>query len=275
MRPLQKEIIESLKVLPTIEPEAEIRRSIKFLKDYLYQYPTLKSLVLGISGGQDSTLAGKLSQMAIEEMRTETNDSQYQFIAIRLPYAVQNDEEDALKALEFIAPDRILTLNIEEATLGIVQALNKEQIEVSDFNKGNIKARQRMIMQYAVAGQFAGVVVGSDHAAESVTGFFTKYGDGAADVMPLWRLTKDQGKQLLQSLNCPAELYQKIPTADLEEDRPMLSDEEALGVSYRAIDRYLTGYEVSDREAATIEKWYLSSQHKRHLPITVFDQFWR
>ncbi|MGF3066581.1 ammonia-dependent NAD(+) synthetase [Facklamia sp. P12945] len=275
MRQLQKEIIGNLKVSPRIEPEAEIRRSINFLKDYLYQNAGLKSLVLGISGGQDSTLAGKLSQMAIEEIRTETNDNQYQFIAIRLPYAVQNDEEDALKALDFIAPDRILNLNIEEATLGVVQALKKEQIEVSDFNKGNIKARQRMVMQYAVAGQFSGVVVGSDHAAESVTGFFTKYGDGAADVMPLWRLTKDQGKQLLQSLNCPADLYQKIPTADLEEDRPMLSDEEALGVSYQTIDRYLTGREVKDHEAAIIEKWYLSSQHKRHLPVTVFDQFWR
>ncbi|MGX7109165.1 ammonia-dependent NAD(+) synthetase [Facklamia miroungae] len=275
MRPLQKEIIENLKVLPHIDPHREIRRSIDFLKDYLQRYPGLKALVLGISGGQDSTLAGKLSQMAITEMREETGDQAYQFIAVRLPFAKQNDEADALKAISYIQPDRVLHLNIEEATEGIVSSLKKESITINDFNKGNIKARQRMIMQYAVASHFSGVVIGTDHAAESVTGFFTKFGDGSADLMPLWRLTKGQGKELLKLLDCPPELYQKVPTADLEEDRPMMPDEQALGVTYQAIDRYLTGESIVDKDAEIIEKWYLASQHKRHLPITIFDHFWR
>src|SRR5699024_325197 len=128
---------------------------------------------------------------------------------------------------------------------------------------------------YAVAGEFAGAVVGTDHAAENVTAFFTKFGDGAADIVPLFRLDKRQGKQLLQALEAPSELYNKIPTADLEDDHPLLGDEEALGVSYQEIDDYLEGRKVSPAAQATIEKWWLKGQHKRHLPISIFDDFWK
>lgn len=275
MRPLQEKIIRELKVQPQIDPAIEVERTLVFLKDYLKANPGLKSYVLGISGGQDSTLAGKLAQMAISQLRQETGKKDYQFIALRLPYGKQHDEEDAIKALDYIDPDYILDLNIQPATDGMVDALSDAQVLITDFNKGNIKARQRMVMQYAVASHFAGVVIGTDHAAESVTGFYTKFGDGAADLMPLWRLTKGQGRQLLEYLDCPEELYQKIPTADLEDDCPMRSDEEALGVSYQAIDVYLQGEQVSAEAAEKIEAWYLSSQHKRHLPITIFDDFWR
>lgn len=104
-------------------------------------------------------------------MRADTGEN-YQFIAIRLPYGIQADEEDAQKALDFIKPDIALTINIKEAVDGQVRALNAAGVEITDFNKGNIKARQRMISQYAVAGQYAGAVIGTDHAAENITGFF-------------------------------------------------------------------------------------------------------
>ncbi len=90
MREKQREIIDALKVKPKIDPEEEVRRSMDFLKAYLKKFTFLKTLVLGISGGQDSTLAGKLSQMAIEELRQETGDASYQFIAVRLPYGIQS-----------------------------------------------------------------------------------------------------------------------------------------------------------------------------------------
>jgi len=98
MRAKQQEIIKTLKVQPTIDPQKEVRRSVDFLKAYLKKFTFLKTLVLGISGGQDSTLAGKLSEMAISELRDETGDASYQFIAVRLPYGVQADESDALEA---------------------------------------------------------------------------------------------------------------------------------------------------------------------------------
>ena len=275
MRPLQKEIIEELKVLPEIDVQKEIRRLVDFLKNYLLKNQGLSTYVLGISGGQDSTLAGRLAQMAISELREETGEERYQFIAVRLPYGVQADESDAQLALEFVQADQTMTVNIEAATNAMVEAVEVNDIEVNDYHKGNIKARQRMIAQFTIAGQLAGAVIGTDHAAESVTGFFTKFGDGAADILPLWRLNKSQGAEMLKELGAVKELYEKVPTADLEENRPQLADEDALGVSYKAIDAYLRGEDVAEKDAKVIEDWFIRSRHKRHLPITVYDDFWK
>lgn len=272
---LQQEIIQALGVKPTINADEEIRRSVDFLKAYLTKHPFLKSLVLGISGGQDSTLAGKLSQMAISELRTETGDDTYQFIAVRLPYGVQFDEQDCQDAINFIQPDRVLTVNIKAAVLASEQALREAGVELSDFIRGNEKARERMKAQYSIAGMNKGVVVGTDHAAEALTGFFTKYGDGGTDINPLFRLNKRQGKQLLAKLNCPEHLWKKAPTADLEDDRPSLPDEAALGVTYENIDDYLEGKPLDEGTARIIEGWYLKTEHKRRPPITVFDDFWK
>ncbi|WP_354691305.1 ammonia-dependent NAD(+) synthetase [Phytobacter sp. RSE-02] len=272
---LQQEIIQALGVKPTINAEEEVRRSVDFLKSYLKTYPFLRSLVLGISGGQDSTLAGKLCQTAISELRQETGDTSYQFIAVRLPYGVQADEQDCQDAIEFIKPDRVLTVNIKGAVLASEQALREAGIELSDFIRGNEKARERMKAQYSIAGMTKGVVVGTDHAAEAVTGFFTKYGDGGTDINPIFRLNKRQGKQLLASLGCPEHLYKKAPTADLEDDRPSLPDEAALGVTYENIDDYLEGKTLDAGTAQIIEGWYVKTEHKRRPPITVFDDFWK
>lgn len=271
---LQATIIEILGVKPEIDAQAEIRRSIDFLKAYLLKHPFLKTLVLGISGGQDSTLAGRLAQLAVEELRAESKED-YQFIAIRLPYGIQADEADAQKALDFIQPDVCLTINIKEAVDGQVSELAKAGVAISDFNKGNIKARQRMITQYAVAGEYSGAVIGTDHAAENITGFFTKFGDGGADILPLYRLNKRQGKQLLAALGADKALYEKIPTADLEDNKPGIADEVALGVTYHDIDDYLEGKQISPKAQDIIENWWRKTMHKRHLPITVFDDFWK
>lgn len=272
---LQQDIIQALGVKPQIDVQQEIRRSVDFLKTYLQAHPFIKTLVLGISGGQDSTLAGKLSQLAISELRNETGDASYQFIAVRLPYGVQFDEQDCQDALAFIQPDQVLTVNIKAAVLASEQALRDAGIELSDFVRGNEKARERMKAQYSIAGMTKGVVVGTDHAAEAVTGFFTKYGDGGTDINPLFRLNKRQGKQLLRELGCPEHLYTKLPTADLEDDRPSLPDEVALGVTYENIDDYLEGKTLDESISKTIEGWYQKTEHKRRPPITVFDDFWK
>lgn len=272
---LQEKIIAELGVKPTIDPEQEVRKSVEFLKDYMKKHPFLKTYVLGISGGQDSSLAGRLAQLAVEELRVELNDDAYQFIAVRLPYGVQADEVDAKRALTFIQPDQTLVVNIQQPVDAQVAALAQAGVEVSDFNKGNIKARQRMITQYAIAGANQGAVIGTDHAAENITGFFTKYGDGGADILPIFRLNKRQGKQILAYLGAEEAIYQKVPTADLEDGKPLLADEAALGVTYDEIDDYLEGKAVSEQSKTTIENWWHKTEHKRHLPITIFDDFWR
>ena len=275
MRPLQKQIVETLKVQPKIDVQQEINRTIQFLKEYLVKHPFLKGYVLGISGGQDSTLAGKLAQLAIDELNQEYLEKDYRFYAVRLPYGIQADEKDAMDAIEFMQASDILRVDIKPAVDASMNSITSLGLPISDFNKGNIKARERMIAQYAIAGQTGCAVIGTDHAAESVTGFYTKFGDGGADILPLWRLNKRQGRQLLKYLGAPEYLYLKQPTADLEEERPSLPDEVALGVTYEAIDDYLEGKEIAEKDAQTIESWYIKSEHKRHLPITIYDDFWK
>lgn len=272
---LQEEIIKELGVKPEINAKEEVRKSIDFLKAYMLKHPFLKTYVLGISGGQDSSLAGRLAQLAMEELRQETEDDAYQFIAVRLPYGIQADEADAQRALSFIKPDVSLTVNVKAGVDGAVADLAQAGVLVSDFNKGNIKARMRMISQYAIAGEHKGAVIGTDHAAENLTGFFTKFGDGGADILPLYRLNKRQGKQLLVELGADPALYEKVPTADLEENKPGIADEVALGVTYHDIDDYLEGKIVSQDAQEKIEAWWHKGEHKRHLPITIFDDFWK
>lgn len=272
---LQTEIIEKLGVKPTIDPEVAIRQSIEFMKGYLKAHPFIKTFVLGISGGQDSTLVGRLAQLTMEEMRQETNDSDYYFIAVRLPYGKQNDEEDAKRAMDFINADSQITVDIKPAVDAQVAELTAIGIDVTDYNKGNIKARQRMVTQYAIAGAHQGAVLGTDHAAENLTGFFTKFGDGAADIIPIATLNKRQGREVLKALEAPASLYLKVPVADLEENRPMVADETVLGVSYTDIDDYLEGKTVSKEAQETIENWWKKGEHKRHLPISIKDDFWK
>ncbi|WP_432418589.1 ammonia-dependent NAD(+) synthetase [Corynebacterium breve] len=270
----QELIIKSLDTRPLIDPEEEVNKRVTFLADYLAATGT-KGYVLGISGGQDSTLGGKLAQLAVEKRRSQGADAV--FYAVRLPHGVQFDEDDAQAALDFIKPDKRVTVNIEPATTAmdsaVAAALGTD--ELNDFNKGNIKARQRMIAQYAIAGEYGLLVLGTDHAAENITGFFTKFGDGAADIMPLGGLNKRQGAQLLAYLDCPPELYAKVPTADLEDDRPALPDEEALGVTYEHIDDYLEGKEVPVAARERLEHLWRIGQHKRHLPVEPTDQWWR
>lgn len=271
MGDLQKRIIEELKVLPEINPEEEVRKSVDFLKKYAKKHSFLKSFVIAISGGQDSTLTGKLVQIAVDELNEEAGEQKYSTFAVRLPYGVQADEQDCQDALEFIQPTKVLTINIKKAVDASVQSLADAGVALSDFAKGNEKARERMKVQYSIAAMHGGVVVGTDHAAEAVTGFYTKYGDGGVDLTPIFRLNKRQGRQILAYLNCPEHLYLKTPTADLEEERPALPDEAALGVTYEIIDDYLEGKEVPAEAREKIEGHFLRSQHKRHLPITIFD----
>lgn len=275
MREMQAKIIQELHAVPTIDPKQEIRRRVDFLKAYAQRYDFLKTYVLGISGGQDSSLAGRLAEIAMSELRSETGDNGYQFIAVRLPYGEQADEADAMAAIAFMQADQTMRVNIKDSVDAMQAAVEANDLPVSDFNKGNMKARARMIAQYAIAGAKAGAVIGTDHAAEAITGFYTKYGDGGADLTPLTGLNKHQGAAMLRELGAPAKLYEKVPTADLEEDRPALADEVALGVTYSNIDDYLAGKDVPDDIAAKIENWFTKTVHKRHMPATLFDDFWR
>lgn len=267
----QNEIRAALEVVDplTFDPAAESERRIGFLADYLRD-SSVKGYVLGISGGVDSTIAGRLAQVACERVRAQGGDAR--FVAVRLPYGEQRDEDDARRALEFIRPDEVMSVDIRPGVDAQWEALLAAGLDVhddvDDYHKGNVKARHRMVAQFAIAGVRSMLVLGTDQAAEAVVGFYTKYGDGAADLTPLFGLPKRRVRDIGRHLDCPEDLVTKVPTADLESDKPLLADEAALGVTYEAIDDYLEGKDVSDEDEAMILGWYRRTAHKRALPVT-------
>jgi NAD+ synthase len=273
----QRAIAAELGVRPEFDAEAEAERRIAFLADTLAAVGA-HGYVLGISGGVDSATAGRLAQLACERVRGQGRDAT--FVAVRLPYGRQADEEDAQRALAFIRPDRSVAVDVKPATDALRAELNALDLPLPflarhDYVTGNIKARERMIAQYAIGNAHGLLVIGTDHAAEAVTGFFTKHGDGGVDITPLTGLTKRQGAALLQELGAPPSLWEKVPTADLEDDRPALPDEEALGLKYAQIDDYLEGKDVAPEVAERVETIYCNTRHKRTVPVSPLDSWWK
>jgi len=272
-------IINEMKVLPKIDPDFEIQRRMTFIQQQLI-HSGLKNLVLGISGGIDSTTCGRLAQLAINDLNTRQKDTHYQFYAIRLPYASQADEKDAQCSLDFINPDHQLTVNIQSGTDCIHQEVlssldNKEILSQSesriDFTRGNVKARVRMTVQFEIAGLIEGLVIGTDHSSENITGFFTKYGDGACDLAPLFGLNKRQIRQIAKKMDAPQTLINKVPTADLETLDPLKADEAALGLSYDQIDDFLEGRMVVEKVKDKIIQIYTRTEHKRQPIPTIYS----
>ena len=274
----QADIIAEMQVLAEIDVDFEIRRRLDFIK-YQLELSGQKTLVLGISGGIDSCTCGRLAQLAIDELM-QAGDG-YAFIAVRLPYATQADETDAQLSIDFIQPNHSLAVNVQPGTdavhQSVMQALEARGLEdlsenVEDFARGNVKARMRMVAQYEIAGLLGGLVLGTDHSAENVTGFYTKYGDGACDLAPLFGLNKRQIRQLAARLGAPQKIISKTPTADLETLAPEKADEDALGLSYDQIDDFLEGKAIAADAAERLIHIYVTTSHKRQPIATIYDQ---
>ena len=271
-------VIEQMRVLPKIDVNYEVERRVNFIKSQLIGSGS-KTLVLGISGGIDSCTLGRLAQLAVNELN-QLQEKGYQFVAVRLPYNVQADEVDAQTSINFIQPSQSLTVNVQPGADAIdlqtriaMQSIGllPDSETKRDFVKGNVKARTRMVTQYQVAGLLDGLVLGTDHSAENITGFYTKYGDGACDLAPLFGLNKRQVRQVAEFLGAPQNIVHKAPTADLETLAPQKSDEQALGMSYDQIDDFLEGKVVADEIAEKLVIIFKKTQHKR-VPIpTIYD----
>lgn len=259
-------ILDALKVVRFFDAAAELERRVEFLARYLAAADR-HSYVLGISGGVDSLVAGTLAQRAVSRLRAQGRPAR--FVAVRLPYGPQKDEADAARCLDFIAPDEVRTVNIQspvddlQAQL-VASGLDFGDAQAEDFHIGNIKARMRMVAQYAIAGATAGLVIGTDHAAEALMGFFTKHGDGAADILPLAGLSKRRVRAVGLALGAPEDLVMKTPTADLETLAPLRPDEDAFGVSYDMIDDFLEGLPIDAAAEQIILATYARSAHKRN-----------
>lgn len=261
---LQQEIIAKLGVQPEIDVQAEIRKRVDFLKDYVKKSGTT-GLLIAISGGIDSAVATGLCKRATDELSAESGQP-YITLGVFQPYGKQEDIQDSYSVAEAFALTHKVETNIEDAVneiaLEVEDALKDINIHrhISIPGKGNVKARTRMVTQYALAFELNLLVVGTDHASEAITGFFTKYGDGAVDITPLSTLNKRQVRMLAKELGVPQAILDKAPTAGLWEGQ---TDEKELGITYDDNSDFLEGKTIDAAAAAKLEKQYVKTEHKR------------
>jgi len=214
-----------------------------------------KGVVLGLSGGLDSSVAAVLSQRAFPQST----------LAVIMPcHSSQQDIEHArMVAEKFSIPTRTIVLNAAFDALLKVLPEESKSPDVSRLAKANIKARLRMLTLYYFANQLKYLVVGSGNRDELAVGYFTKYGDGGVDILPLGNLLKGEVKELARFLGIPQPIIDKPPSPGLWEGQ---TDEGELGFSYDELDRYLANGEVPAELKKRLESMIAASEHKRQPP---------
>lgn len=261
---LQLQIIKELGVKPVIDVDEEIRKRVDFLKEYVRKAGS-SGLLISISGGLDSAVVAGLCKIATDELSAETN-MDYRTLGVFQPYGEQEDIADSYDTAKAVGLTHTVEANIEEAVdeiaLEVEYALKSVGVHrhISIPGKGNVKARTRMVVAYALAFEQNLLVVGTDHASEVITGFFTKWGDGAVDLMPLLSLNKRQVKQLAVKLGVPQRVIDKVPTAGLWSGQ---TDEQEMGLSYDDNCDYLEGKTIDAAAKAKLEGIYKKTAHKR------------
>jgi NAD+ synthase len=261
---LQQQIIARLGVQPMIDVEAEIRRRVDFLKQYVLM-AQVDGLLIAISGGVDSAVTAGLCKRATDELSAEQGKP-YITLGVFQPCGEQEDIADSYAVAEALGLSDTVETNIgdlvDEAALEVEYAMKHLGLirHMSRAGKGNMKARMRMVVQYALAFERNLLVVGTDHASEAITGFFTKYGDGAVDLTPLSTLHKRQVRQLGLALGVPERVVHKVPTAGLW---PGQTDESELGITYDDNCDYLEGKNIAADVREKLERQYLRTEHKR------------
>jgi len=219
-----------------------------------------RGLVLGLSGGIDSAVLAVLCQRACPQFT----------LAVIMPCA--SSPEDREHALLVAGKFGIATREV--ALDGVYQEMLRALPDAPPESpagiraRANLKARLRMVTLYFLANQRGCLVAGSSNRSELATGYFTKYGDGAADILPLGNLVKGQVRELASYLSVPRPIIEKPPSAGLWEGQ---TDEAELGFSYRELDRYLLTGEAQEAVKTRIESLMATSRHKRSLPpVAVF-----
>ncbi|MCR8643105.1 ammonia-dependent NAD(+) synthetase [Paenibacillus sp. N1-5-1-14] len=261
---LQQEIIARLGVQPEIDVDQEIRKRVDFLKDYVLK-TDVSGLLIAISGGIDSAVAAGLCQQATDELTAEQG-KEYKTVGVFQPYSTQEDIEDSYATARAFNMKHQVETNIEDAVdeIGILTEYGMKQIgvhqHISRAGKGNVKARTRMVVQYALAFDLNLLVVGTDHASEAITGFYTKWGDGAVDITPLSTLNKRQVRMVAAKIGVPQSILDKAPTAGLWDGQ---TDEGELGITYEDNSNYLEGKQIAPEIQEKLERQYMKTEHKR------------
>ncbi|WP_425805298.1 NAD(+) synthase [Desulfitobacterium sp. Sab5] len=239
------------------ELESRIQTAVEWLREQAAK-AGVKGLVVGISGGVDSAVVSGLCKRAFPENS----------VGVIMPsHSNPVDREDALLIAETHGL-KVVEVDLGEVHQGILErvrkGLNEQGLTFEErLSQGNLKARLRMSTLYTVANALNYLVVGTDNAPESYTGYFTKYGDGGVDLLPISTLTKTEVRAWAAKLGLPDKIVNRVPTAGLW---PGQTDESEMGITYDLIDRYLLGEEIPAESVGKIEKLHRQSEHKRQLP---------
>jgi NAD+ synthase len=214
-----------------------------------------KGVVLGLSGGLDSSVMAVLCHQAFPQST----------LGVIMPCGSSQEDTAHAEAVasQFYLPTK--TVVLDSIFNALLQALPDYKTEpaLSQLARGNLKARLRMLTLYYIANQLKYMVVGSSNRSEIAIGYFTKYGDGGVDIMPLGNLVKGQVRELARFLGIPQIIIDKPPSAGLW---PGQTDEYELGFSYEALDRYLLNGDASNDLENKIEAMIAATNHKRAMP---------
>jgi NAD+ synthase len=240
--------------------EEKIQKLIEWLREQVAN-AGLNGAIVGISGGIDSAVVAHLIKRAFPDHS----------LGLIMPCKSNpKDKEDALKVVESCGIKHFV-IDLTETHQTLFREIEKQLKEKGEWNEeaarlgdANTRARLRMTTLYAVANNYGYIVVGTDNAAEWFTGYFTKYGDGGVDLVPLVHFTKGEVREMARILGVPEEIITKAPSAGLWEGQ---TDESEMGTTYEMIDKYLKGKEIPEKDRQIIERLHNRSHHKRQLAI--------
>lgn len=233
-----------------MELEQYLTQIEKFLQEYLEE-AHCKSYVLGLSGGVDSSLVAAIAKKAVGK--------EHLFCYCIDIDSDPKDLEDAKKVA------KELDLNLEVISLSETYHSMLKELHGDEFirlTKSNLKVRLRMVSLYAYAQEKSGLVLGTDNWDERYVGYFTKFGDGACDVLPIVHLTKGEVREAAKLYGVSKALAKRVPTAGLFEGQ---TDEGEMGILYSDLDAFLLGKKVSENVEKRIEHLHRISEHKRIL----------
>lgn len=234
---------------------------VKFLQDYLASCHA-KGYVLGLSGGVDSSLVAALARKAVGKDK---------LTCIMMP--IDSHPSDLKDAIE-VANALDINYHVLDGSNSYYETLKefeRQGLSLDKMSMSNLKVRIRMTMLYAYGQSHGYLVLGTDNMDERYTGYFTKYGDGAADLLPIVYLTKGEVVKASKLLGVPTHLAERTPSAGLFEGQ---TDEKEMGVTYKDLDNYLLGKEIDGNAKERIEHLHRVSEHKR-APIPMPEEFIR
>lgn len=233
----------------------------KFLKDYL-ENAHCEKYILGVSGGVDSSLCAAIGKAAVGKERMH---------CVLIP--INSNEEDLKDGLTLVK-DLDLPYDVIDASEtfnAYIKEFERNNITLDRSTLGNLKARMRMAILYAIAQKENGLVIGTDNADERYVGYFTKHGDGACDILPIAHLIKSEVVEASKIYGIRNSLAERVPTAGLYQGQ---TDEKEMGVTYAELDAYILGKDIPEASKNRIEHLRKVSEHKRN-PIPMPIEFVR